>query len=435
MSELTDVITERGVLASCLVSPTTAMQAVMEAGVTENSFYFKPNADVYKAVLSLWEKGHAIDTLTVRGEMMSVGCEEPSVLIGELVEGYSMANPTPLLKTLAKLEMRRKLYNTAVGIAERAKNVSDDTVLDDAAVQMIEATQTNTIKKATRVGLLMPQFMEDLNNAQRNGTPGVSTGFKGLDAATGGFMPSDLIIIGGRPSMGKSALAVNIATNAAMCSMKTIIFSLEMSQAQVVQRIVSRDSGIGLHNIRTGKVASRDLPEIALAAGRIYERPLYIDDTGHVSLSHIRAVMMSISPQLVFIDYLQLANGNPQRGESRQQEIGKISRGLKALAKEFNIPVVALSQISRAAEQRGKGCRPMLSDLREAGDIEQDADVVMFCYREEYYFPNKEDVKGKAEVIIGKQRNGPPGSVIMRWEPRIASFADPSDSDAEVWRG
>ena len=255
---------------------------------------------------------------------------------------------------------------------------------------------------------------------------GVPTGFTDLDKLTAGFQRSDLVVIAGRPSMGKTSLALNIAEYVAIHeSLPVGIFSLEMSKEQLVLRLLSARAGISSHQLRTGYFRSEEWIRLTNAAGALSGAPIFIDDTPAISVMEMRAKARRLKNEfglaMLVIDYLQLARGyhNP---ESRQQEISQISRSLKALAKELAVPVVALSQLSRAVEQR-EDKRPMLSDLRESGAIEQDADLVLFIFREEFYRPNKPEAKGVAEVIVGKHRNGPTGRVNLAFLSELARFA------------
>lgn len=268
--------------------------------------------------------------------------------------------------------------------------------------------------------------LEQLYNQKMHIT-GVPTGFIDLDNRTAGFHNSDLILIAARPAMGKSAFALNIATNAATKSNTPVaIFSLEMSKEQMVNRILCSEAMVDSNKIRTGKLEDEDWSKIAGALGPLSEAPIYIDDTPGISIMEIRAKCRKLKLEkdlgLVVIDYLQLVQGSGKRGSSREQEIAEISRSLKILAKEINVPVIALSQLSRAPEQRPDH-RPMLSDLRESGSIEQDADIVMFLYRDDYYNEDSEK-KNIAEVIIAKHRAGSTGTTELLWLGNYTKFAN-----------
>lgn len=271
--------------------------------------------------------------------------------------------------------------------------------------------------------------MDKIEKASKNkgNVTGIATGFIDLDYKTAGLQPSDLVLIAARPSMGKTAFVLNLAQHIAFKLNQTVaIFSLEMSKEQLVNRLFSLESRVDSQHLRTGNLSDMDWEKLIESAGVIGKSNLIIDDTPGISISELRSkcrkYKLEHNLQLIIIDYLQLMSGSGRGSESRQQEISDISRSLKALARELNVPVIALSQLSRAVEQRPDH-RPMLSDLRESGAIEQDADVVMFIYRDDYY--NKDtDKKGIAEIIIAKQRNGPIGTIELVWLPDYTKFAN-----------
>ncbi len=267
----------------------------------------------------------------------------------------------------------------------------------------------------------------ELASKQKTMVTGIPTGYTKLDEMTSGLQPSDLIIVAARPSMGKTAFSLNIATHAAIKSQKSVaVFSLEMSMHQLMLRMLCSEALIDAHKLRTGFLSREDWHKIPRKLGELSQARMFIDDTAGISLLEMRAkcrrLMAEQGLDLVVVDYLQLMSGGKSRFENRQQEISSISRGLKGLAKELNIPVIALSQLSRAPEQRTGDHRPQLSDLRESGSIEQDADVVAFIFREEVYKKDDEDKKGIAEIIIAKQRNGPIGSVELAFVREYTRF-------------
>ena len=271
--------------------------------------------------------------------------------------------------------------------------------------------------------------MERIEKASRikGNVTGLSTGFTDLDVKTAGLQNSDLILIAARPSMGKTALTLNIAEYLTMRENRCVaIFSLEMSKEQLMNRLLSMDSHVDAQKIRTGDLSDQEWGDIIESAGMIGESRLILDDTPAITVSEMRTrcrkYKMEFGLELVMVDYLQLMSGGGRRSDSRQQEISDISRSLKSLARELQVPIIALSQLSRAVEGRPNK-RPMLSDLRESGAIEQDADVVMFIYRDEYYNPDSEK-KGVAEIIIAKQRNGPIGTVELGWQPQLTRFTN-----------
>jgi replicative DNA helicase len=258
---------------------------------------------------------------------------------------------------------------------------------------------------------------------------------------TAGLQKGDLVVVAGRPSMGKTAFCLSLGLNASIRAQRpatVAIFSLEMSKSQIVQRMLCAEARVNMHALRSGHLPKRDYPKLAIAAGPLSEASLFVDDTPGITVLELRAKARRLKAQkgldLVMLDYLQLMSGSGPV-ESRQQEISQISRQLKGIAKELEIPVIALSQLSRAVEMRGGDHRPQLSDLRESGAIEQDADVVMFVYRGEYYFPDKEELRGKAEIIIGKQRNGPTGTVELSFLRDYARFENLSEMQAAAGGG
>jgi replicative DNA helicase len=289
------------------------------------------------------------------------------------------------------------------------------------------------------LGQLLPRTFEEIDGYAKGSFKGILTGFAELDEMTTGLQRSDLVIIAGRPSMGKTSFALSIAMNAAIHGKHpTAIFSLEMSKQQIAQRMLCGEARVNMHLLRSGKLPKRDYPRLSLAAGPLSEAPLYIDDTPGITVLEVRAKARRLKAQYnlscVIIDYLQLM-GSSVMVESRQQEISQISRSLKGVAKELDVPVIVLSQLSRAPEQRTGNHRPQLSDLRESGAIEQDADLVMFVYRDEVYNKEDDQVKGTAEIIIGKQRNGPIGTVNVAFVKDFARFENLTERVAEGAEG
>ena len=276
--------------------------------------------------------------------------------------------------------------------------------------------------------VLMESF-DDIEKIAANGgtVAGISTGFVDLDQKTAGLHPSDLVIVGARPAMGKTAFGLNLVQNAAVKGGKTCaVFNLEMSKKQIVNRMLACEAGVSMEHIRSGNMTDQDWEKLVEALGPLSEAPIYIDDTGGITFSEVRSKCRKLKIEhgldLVMIDYLQLMSGSGRAGDNRQQEISEISRGLKMMARELDVPVIALSQLSRTLESRADH-RPMMSDLRESGAIEQDADVIIFLYRDEYYHPDSED-KNIAEIIIGKQRNGPVGTVKLRYDGEYTRFSN-----------
>ena len=304
-----------------------------------------------------------------------------------------------------------------------------ETLLDTAEKRIFEISQKRSAGNFVPISQIVLNAMDKIEQASRikGNVTGLSTGFTDLDNRTAGLQPADFILIAARPSMGKTALVLNIADYMTMRENRCVgIFSLEMSKEQLVNRLLAMQSHVEAQKIRTGDMSESEWAEVIESAGNIGESRLIIDDTPAISVAELRSkcrkYKMEFGLELVIIDYLQLMSGSGRSGDSRQQEISDISRSLKALARELNVPVVALSQLSRAVESRPNH-RPMLSDLRESGAIEQDADLVMFIYRDDYYNEDSEK-KGIAEIIIAKQRNGPIGTVELSWQPSLTRFAN-----------
>ena len=304
-----------------------------------------------------------------------------------------------------------------------------DSILEQTEKTIFDLVQRKSSDDYVPIKQVVLNVIDKIEAAAKLGgtVTGISTGFYDLDYKTSGLQPSDLVLIAARPSMGKTAFVLNLAQFIAVRNkVTTAIFSLEMSREQLVNRILSMESGVDSQSMRNGKLSGADWEKLVEGAGSISDSPLIIDDTPGISIGELRSKCRKYKLEnnlgLVIIDYLQLMSGGSRRSDSRQQEISDISRSLKALAREINAPVIALSQLSRACEQRPDH-RPMLSDLRESGAIEQDADVVMFIYRDDYY--NKDtDKKGISEIIIAKQRNGPIGTVELVWLPNYTKFAN-----------
>ena len=327
--------------------------------------------------------------------------------------------------------MLRRLITSANELVALGYDESEnvDNIMDMAEKKIFDlASKKNTAGYAVMKDILVESFaeLERLYNQKGNVT-GISTGFYDLDNVTAGLHNSDLLIVAARPAMGKSAFAINLATNAAVKSnVPTVIFNLEMSKEQIGNRILCSEALVDSNKIRTGQIEDEDWMKLAQTLGRISDAPIYIDDTPGISVMEIRAKCRKLKLEknigLIVIDYLQLISGSGKKNTSREQEISEISRSLKILAKELNVPVIALSQLSRTAEKRDDK-RPMLSDLRESGAIEQDADIVMFLYRDDYYNPDTEK-KNVAEVILAKHRGGSTGTVELAWLPSYTKFAN-----------
>jgi replicative DNA helicase len=415
----------------------------------DSMFYREGNRRIFRAMLSLSGRGDVIDPLTLTEELSRSGELDASggrEYISFLVDAVpTSANIEYHAKIVREKSLRRRLIEVSTAIVTEAfESAAPATELLDAAEHKIfEVNQSRGSEGFTRIKELLWPTMERIELLHRGGESitGVPSGFKDLDEITAGFQPSDLIIVAGRPSMGKTAFILNIAQNAALdTEVPVAVFSLEMSKEQLVQRLLTSEGRVDAQRLRKGKLHDDEFVRLGRAAGILTHAPIWIDDSPAMGLlemrSKARRLKIDNNIGMVVIDYLHLMQG-PTNTESRQQEISYISRSLKALARELKIPVVALSQLSRAPEQRtGENKRPQLSDLRESGAIEQDADLVMFIYRQEVYDgPTDKDgnsLEGRAEIIVGKQRNGPTGLVNLYFNKTFTRFENYSARPALV---
>jgi replicative DNA helicase len=422
---------ERTVLGSMMID-SNAVALGMEL-LDEETFYVMAHRHIFACMMDLFNTGTPIDIITLadalskKGVLDAIGSE---AYLSELVENVATAaNITYYAKILLDKATLRHLITAAAEVTTDAFNgdAESQEILDRAEARIFAISEARIKTGVEQIGKLLPHTFKEIEDYSKGGVYGIPTGFTNLDEITTGLQRGDLVIVAGRPSMGKTAFCLSVALNAGVRARKaTAIFSLEMSKKQLVQRMLCAEARVDMHRLRSGTLPSRDHPKLSLAAGPLYDAPIFIDDTPAVSVLEIRAKARRLKAQsggldLVIIDYLQLMSSH-LRNESRQQEISMISRSLKGLAKELDVPVVALSQLSRAVEQRGGDRKPQLSDLRESGAIEQDADVVMFVYRGEYYDKENEALKGIAEIIIGKQRNGPTGDVKLAFVREFARF-------------
>ncbi len=397
-------------------------------------FYREDNRAIYEAIMNLYSRPEPIDIITVKAELIedgkfeSVGGLEYLAALPDKVP--TTANVEKYIKIVEEKSILRNLIKVSNEIITLGYGEEEaDAIMDTAEKKIFDIMQKKSQKGYLPIkDILIDTFaeIEKLYN-QKGYITGVPTGFTDLDQITAGFHNSDLILIAARPAMGKSAFALNIAANAAVrANTPVAIFGLEMSKEQMVNRILCSEAMVDSQKVRTGKIEEADWMKLATALGPLSEAPIYVDDTPGISIMEIRAKCRKMKLEknigLIVIDYLQLIQGTGKRGASREQEISEISRSLKILAKELDVPVVALSQLSRAAEQR-QDHRPMLSDLRESGAIEQDADIVMFLYRDDYYNPDSEK-KNVAEVIVSKHRSGATGTVELLWLSNYTKFAN-----------
>ncbi|MFQ5559727.1 MAG: replicative DNA helicase [Nitrospinota bacterium] len=423
---------EQAILGAILLE-NDALPKCLEIIKDETPFYKNAHKKIFSAILDLFEKNQPIDLLTLneqltrKGQVTEGGGPE---FLYSLVESVpSAANIQYHAKIVKEKYVLRKMITSAGEIFNQCYgDIADvDELMDFAEKTIFDISEDRIAPAFSSVREVARESMKRIESLyeRKELITGIPTGFTDLDQMTAGFQPSDLIIVAGRPSMGKTAVSINMAQYCVCVSKKVVaIFSLEMSKEQLVTRMLCSEGRINAGKLRTGYISKSDWPDLTRAVGVLSEAKLFIDDTPGQSVLEIRAKARRLHADkgldLIVIDYLQLMQGRG-RIESRQQEISEISRSLKGLAKELNVPVIALSQLSRATEQRGGEKRPQLSDLRESGAIEQDADVVMFVYRGEFYEETPEN-KGKAELIIGKQRNGPIGTVSLAFLKEYTRF-------------
>ena len=433
---------EQAVLGAMMLEQRAIVRAVEI--LDESCFYHAPHSRIFAAMTELFEQGTAVDQLTLteelkrRGQLDDVGGVVYLAKLGS--EVATTANIDFHARIVLEKALGRKLIETSSEVIERAYAADEDvqTLIDSAEQKLFSLSENQIGEGFERLKEVMGETVDHLDriHAGAGTVLGVDTGFPELNDQMSGFQKGDLVILAARPSVGKTALALTLARNAAVNAEAGVaVFSLEMSKIQLVQRLLSIETKVDLHKLRTGRLSDEDWMHLTHNINRLAEAPIYIDDTPGISVLEARAKARRLQREygidMVIIDYLQLMSGHI-RTQSREQEISQISRGLKAMAKELDVPVLALSQLSRAVESRTDR-RPQLSDLRESGSLEQDADVVMFIYRPEMYdlkSPDGESLEGLAQIIIGKQRNGPVGSVDLMWNKESATY----EAMAPGWR-
>ena len=402
--------------------------------VRGEDFYNKQYGIVFESMVELFESGKPVDTVTLQNKLKEkdVPSEVSSL---EFIMGIITAVPTSAnIRYYANIVAEKSILRNMIRLNEEIENLcysgkeSMEFILEDAEKRIFQLTQRRNSGEFVPIRQVVLNALRKIEaSAKSDGrVTGIATGFYDLDFKTSGMQPADLVLIAARPSMGKTAFVLNIAQHVAFRMHKTVaIFSLEMSKEQLVNRMFSLESNVDAQNLRNGTLSDMEWEKLIESAGVIGKSNLIIDDTAGISISELRSkcrkFKLEHNLEMIIIDYLQLMSGSG-RSESRQQEISEISRSLKSLARELNVPVLALSQLSRAVEQRPDK-RPMMSDLRESGAIEQDADVIMFIYRDDYYNKDSER-KGISEIIIAKQRNGPIGTVDLVWLPEYTKFAN-----------
>ena len=424
-----DIETELAVLGSMLLDK-EAIAVAIET-IDSSCFYKESHKKIFESIISLYDQNKPVDLLTVSNELKLNnvleevgGASSLTTMVSAVPTSANIQYYASIIKEKAIL---RTLISNATQIVTKAYGTEEsvDELLDRAEKLIFEVSDKRVTSNTIHVKEIIKQNIEVIDKLYQNKTcvTGVSTGFIDFDSKTAGLQASDLIIIAGRPSMGKSALVLSIAEHVGIVEKVPIaIFSLEMAKEQLAQRMLCSCAHVESHKVRTGFLAPSDWPHLTLAAGRISEAPIFIDDSPAISVLELRAKSRRLKAKhnigMIVVDYLQLMRGGA-RTENRQQEISEISRSLKALARELSVPLIAVSQLSRAVESRIDH-RPQLSDLRESGAIEQDADLVALLYRREYY--NSDEDKGIAELIIAKQRNGPTGSINLAFIKEYMRF-------------
>lgn len=440
---------EQAVLGAMLLDADAALKAVQL--LQDDAFYRDSHRRIFRAMEVVLERGDILDPLVVRDELHKHSDLEAAGGMDYLAELLDVVPTSANIEFHCRIvrdkALLRRLIEVGSELVQSAYEQRQDVghLLDLAEQRVFEVSNERGTQEIVRIKELMWHTMERIEARHRGdeSVRGVTSGFADLDNKTNGFQKSDLIIVAARPSMGKTSFCLNVAANAALeHKVPVAIFSLEMSREQLVERLLASESFVDLHRLRSGQLRDEDYPKLSKAAGLLGTAPIWIDDTPALTLLELRSKARRLKSehdiQLVVVDYLQLIRGSA-RSDSRQEEISYISRSLKALARELQTPVVALSQLSRAPEQRGGDRRPMLSDLRDSGAIEQDADLVLFIYRAEMYASllEKEDgaEEGVAELIVAKHRNGPTGTVKLTFLKQHTRFENYSERDASSHDG
>jgi len=423
---------EQSVLGAILLENEALIKAIELLQVDD--FYSEAHRQIYAAMIGLYEKNTPVDQITLtehlkqKNKLAEVG---GLTYVAELADTIpTAANIEYYAKIVRQKAILRNLITSATGIVAKATAGEEEIedILDFSEKTIFQIAEHQIKPSYYPIKSILSTTFNDIEQLyeKKQLVTGVETGFTDLDEKTSGFQPSDLIIIAGRPSMGKTAFCLNIAQHAAtMNQVATVVFSLEMSKEQLALRMLCSEARVDNHKLRSGFLSEKDWGRLTMAADRLAKASLFIDDTPGMSVFEMRAKARRLKAEhglgMIIVDYLQLMSGSKSRSDSREQEISEISRSLKALAKELNVPVLALSQLNRRLEDRTDK-RPYMADLRESGAIEQDADVILFIYRDEVYHPDSEETKGTAEIIIGKQRNGPTGEIVLTFRNEFTRF-------------
>jgi replicative DNA helicase len=427
---------EESVLGAMMLSPLAIGAVTESSNLSAADFYRESHGHVYKSILALYAKGEPVDAITVVDELdrsstlEAAGGAERVHELAALVPAAS--NAAHYARIVSEMATLRGLIRAGNDIARLGFDRPGETVelVDRAESIVFNLSQSRISSEFAHIDDLLKDSFETITKLYEAGSDitGTPAGFRDLDRLTSGFQPGNLIIIAARPSMGKSALALCMASNVAVRhEIPVALFTLEMSKAEVTQRLMCAEGKVESQRLRTGKLAVDDWPRLTAACDKLAKAPIYVDDTGSITMMEIRSKLRRLKMKepnlgLVIVDYLQLMTSGTS-AENRVQEVSQISRSLKVLARDLEVPIVALSQLSRAVEQRHDK-RPILSDLRESGSIEQDADLVMFVYRDEYYNPEDTESAGIAELVLAKHRNGATGVEKLAFQKRYAKFAD-----------
>jgi replicative DNA helicase len=429
-----DLRAEESLLGAMLLSR-DAIAAATEVGLSGDDFYKPAHGHIFDAINALYARGDSVDPVTVadtlrRRELLdAIG--GPAILVTLQAGTPATTTAGKYARIVEEHALLRRLIGVAGEIAENAYGLPDDVpaTIDRAESLVFEVAQKRVTDSTARIGDLLDDNLNRLEALyeRKESITGLPTGYDDLDEILAGLQPSNLVVVGARPAMGKTSFALGLATHAALTSDRPVlVFSLEMSQLEVSQRILCAEARVDSTRVRTGRLTEADWGKLSHAVGRLAEAPIFIDDNANITVMDIRAKARRLRSKLgdlglVVIDYVQLMTGRSS-AESRQVEVSEISRSLKILARELDTPVVALAQLNRSLEQRADK-RPMLSDLRESGSLEQDSDVVLFLYRDEVY-NNESNDRGTAEVIVSKHRNGPVGKIRLAWLDHYTKFAN-----------
>lgn len=429
---------EKAVLGAMLLDGSSISRVVEVLG-GESALYQTAHRKIYAAILALYERGEPADQVTITEELGSRGQLEdvggPAYIASLAGEMATATNAEFHAKIVLERSLRRRLIDASTQTVSECYEETEDVqeVIDRAEQRVFSIAENELGKGVMSVESVLPETFAAIERAHEHpgALTGVTTGYTDMDEITAGLQPAEMIILAGRPSMGKTSLTLCMARNAAVKGKAPVLFfSLEMSVQQLVQKLLCAEARVSSHRLRTGRLSEEEWQRLSAWTGKLAEAPIYIDDTPGISILELRAKARRAKAEydigLIVIDYLQLMTTS-ERTDNREQEIARISRSIKTLAKELSLPIIACAQLSRAVEARTDK-RPQLSDLRESGSIEQDADVVMFLYRPEVYgIPDEEGnpQEGVAEIILGKQRNGPTGSVFLHWLGDYGRFEEP----------